>query len=64
MLKSLYTEIAGKKYRLGYTTGTCSAAAAMAAVMLFEGKKSESVVINTPYGIDVEIDIIYSEKNK
>ncbi|WP_158097687.1 cobalt-precorrin-5B (C(1))-methyltransferase CbiD [Tyzzerella sp. An114] len=63
MLKSLYTEIAGKKYRLGYTTGTCSAAAAMAAVMLFEGKKSESVVINTPYGIDVEIDIIYSEKN-
>lgn len=64
MSKELYTEIAGKKYRLGYTTGSCAAAAAKAAVMLFEGNKKDVVSINTPYGIDVDIDVVYSEKTE
>lgn len=45
--------------RYGFTTGSCSAAAAKAAVyMLLSGKRKESVVITTPKGIDFHAKIV------
>lgn len=54
-----YIEKGGKKYRLGYTTGTTTAGAAKAAAeMLLAQKKIQQVVINTPAGIAVEMDVL------
>nr|WP_319487713.1 cobalt-precorrin-5B (C(1))-methyltransferase CbiD [uncultured Caproiciproducens sp.] len=48
-----------KKMRCGYTTGSCAAAAAKAAVqMLLCGQRIETVTISTPKGINLELDII------
>lgn len=47
-----YTIINGKKYRKGYTTGSCAAAASKAAVMmLLKGMEIAQVDIDTPAGI-------------
>ena len=63
MNNNLYKEISGKVYKLGYTTGTCAAAATKAAIMLLENKlENDIVIINTPYGIDLNINIVYKEK--
>ncbi len=47
-----------KKLRLGYTTGTCAAAATKAAVqMLFRGTKAEWVEFVTPKGILLKLPV-------
>ncbi len=47
----LYIEKGGRKLRCGYTTGSCAAAAAKAAlIMLLEGNEIENVTIQTPNG--------------
>lgn len=52
----------GKKLRFGYTTGTCAAAAAKAAVKyLLEGICPETVRIMTPKGIRLLLDVQQAE---
>ncbi|MFW6252132.1 MAG: cobalt-precorrin-5B (C(1))-methyltransferase CbiD [Halanaerobium sp.] len=54
-----YLKKGGKKYRLGYTTGTAAAGAAKAAAeMLLKQKTVEKVLIETPAGIEVELEVL------
>jgi cobalt-precorrin-5B (C1)-methyltransferase len=48
----------GKRLRLGYTTGSCAAAASKAAAwMLLTGKKKEKIDIRTVSGVDLSLDV-------
>ncbi len=56
MKDKMEVEIAGKLYKKGYTTGSCAAAAAKAAVkMLLEQREVSFVEIETPAGIGLEL---------
>ena len=53
-----YIEKEGKRLRLGYTTGSCAAAAAKAAAwMLLTGSRKEYISLKTPKGILLELDV-------
>lgn len=53
-----YVTVNGKKFRRGYTTGSCAAAAAKAAViMLFSGKRIDNVELDTPAGISLNLAV-------
>lgn len=53
-----YVSAGGKLLRCGYTTGTCAAAATRAAAeLLLAHVRIPSVVVSTPAGIDVLVDI-------
>lgn len=47
-----------KKLRWGYTTGTCAAAASLAAaVMLLQGRRMEQVSLTTPKGVRLDLEV-------
>ena len=53
-----YIEKDGKRLRLGYTTGSCAAAAAKAAAwMLLTGRRKEAVTLDTPKGIRLSLTV-------
>ena len=63
-----YIEKGGQKLRLGYTTGSCAAAAAKAAaLMLLTGQRVLQVQLKTPKGLNLILEIedicFWNEKN-
>lgn len=59
-----YINVGTKQMRCGYTTGTCAAGAARAATeALLAGAFPASVIVGTPAGIDVELDVERPEKD-
>lgn len=51
-----------KKMRMGYTTGSCAAAAAKAAVwMLLKGERTPEVELMTPKGIGLRLEVLDPE---
>ena len=53
-----FVEKDGKKLRLGYTTGSCAAAAAKAAGwMLLTGREKRTIGLHTPKGLDLELTV-------
>ncbi|MBQ7143828.1 MAG: cobalamin biosynthesis protein CbiD [Oscillospiraceae bacterium] len=58
-IESRYVLKNGKRLRLGYTTGTCAAAAAKAAaLLLFRGQADETVELVTPKGIALRLEVL------
>ena len=57
-MKDVYVIKEGKKLRCGYTTGSCAAGAAKAAVLMLEaGENINHVNIDTPAGIRLKLQI-------
>ena len=53
-----YIEKGGQRLRLGYTTGSCAAAAAKAAaLMLLTGQRVSQVQLKTPKGLELILEI-------
>ncbi len=54
-----YIQVGQGQLRCGYTTGTCATAAALVATQaLVQGTMAQSVTIDTPAGIAVEVEVL------
>lgn len=61
-MEDQYTYVNQKKLKKGFTTGSCGAAAALAAaVLLFEGEELNQVNLITPKGAELRIQIAEAE---
>lgn len=61
-MEDQYTYVNHKKLKKGYTTGSCGAAAALAAaVLLFEGEELSRVSLTAPKGVTLQIEIAEAE---
>ena len=61
-IEDYYAVRDGKKLQFGYTTGTCAAAAAKAAVKYLAcGTPPETVDIDTPKGIHLNLEVLEPE---
>ena len=61
-----YVTVDGKELRLGYTTGSCAAAASKAAaILLLTGKEVQLIRLLTPKGLELELEVedITTEKD-
>ena len=47
----------GRRLRLGYTTGSCAAAAKAAAVLLLTGRAPDTISLRTPGGVLLELAV-------
>lgn len=55
----------GKALRLGYTTGSCAAAASKAAAwMLLTGKEKRRISLTTPKGLVLDLDILDIKRSR
>ena len=53
-----FVTVDGKELRLGYTTGSCAAAASKAAAtMILTGRRLEGIKLKTPKGIELELNV-------
>lgn len=58
-----YLDAGGQRLRLGYTTGTCAAAATRAAAeLLLTGQVPAAINVDTPAGIECLIDVEESQR--
>ncbi len=58
-LEEYYKDVGGRKLRLGYTTGSCAAAASKAAAyMLLTGRRLDEVSLMTPKGISLHLQVL------
>lgn len=62
-----YVIVNGRKFRKGYTTGSCAAAASKAAVtMLVTGSSLDNISIDTPAGVRLTLivtDVVFSKES-
>ena len=64
-LEDYYIIKNNKKMRFGYTTGSCAAAASKAAAeMLFSGNTVSYIKLNTPKGIELDLEILHIERGE
>lgn len=51
------SEVESKRWRKGFTTGACAAAAVKAALLAWQGEEQDQVTVKSPQGADIPVPI-------